>query len=247
MIRGMYTAATGMRTRQRQMDAVANNIANAGTTGYRRDLHVTQSFSDILIQRMNDGAARAVGPLNFGLRSASVHTVFGQGALEQTGKDTDAAIAGAGFFVVQTPQGERYTRAGVMIRDAQGILFTPEGHPFLGSNGPVQVPEGPFRIEPDGGIYSDGVYVDTLRTADFDDLTQLIKEGSTLFRHIGPEDNRTQPEGRILQGYLESSNVDLAEELLRMIAIQRLFDSNQRVLRMLDDTLAKAVNEVGRI
>jgi len=247
MIRGMYTAATGMRTRQRQMDAVANNIANAGTTGYRRDLHVTQSFSDMLIRRMNDGAVSTVGPLNFGLRSAAVHTVFEQGALEHTGKGMDAAIAGSGFFVVQTPQGERYTRAGVMIRDAQGMLSTPEGHPFLGLTGPIQVPEGPFRIDQNGRIYAEDVYVDTLRIANFEDAASLVKENSTLFRHTGPEDNGTQPDGRILQGYLESANVDLSEELLRMISIQRFFDSNQRVLRMLDDSLAKAVNEVGRV
>ncbi len=251
MLRGIYIAGTGMLNGQRRMDVTANNLANAATDGYKKDTFIQGTFQDVLLTRMQDGRAtalgRGVGPLNYGVRPSEVATNLDSGSLRYSGKNTDLALQGNGFFVVETNQGLRYTRNGAYSVDANGYLMTGEGWPLMAQQGPLRVSSTDFFIDENGNVFEDGVYRDSLLLVDVLDPGVLTKEGSTLMQDPLGEENRGPFTGELKQGYLESSNVELTEELLTMMTIMRQYDSSQRVFKMLDDTLGKAVNEIGRL
>ncbi|NLF35308.1 MAG: flagellar hook-basal body protein, partial [Clostridiales bacterium] len=144
MVRGLYTSATGMTVQRNKMDVLANNIVNAETTGYKKDTLVTSSFDEVMLLRVNDpgvsiyGAGRT-GPYSFGTHVDELVTHFAGGSLEETGRSTDLAIVGQGFFVVETPGGERYTRSGNFSVDPEGYLVTGDGHYVLGEGGRLRV------------------------------------------------------------------------------------------------------------
>ena len=146
MIRGWYTGASGMNAQQNRLDAISNNLANVDTAGYKRDITVSKSFPELLIRRTNaDGvyhtsvgsadAAPIIGKLGLGVETNENYTDFTQGSFKITNTNTDAALSGKGFYCVETPQGERYTRNGNFLIGKEGILETKDGYPVLGENG----------------------------------------------------------------------------------------------------------------
>src|SRR5690554_6574914 len=125
MLRGLYTAGTGMLTQRKRLDVLANNIADANTHGYKKDRVTLESFSEVLVSRINDGSripSNPVGSINYGVHLDQTHTNHYQGQLEYTGEPLDFALTGDGFFAVQTPDGIRYTRNGSFSRDENGFL-----------------------------------------------------------------------------------------------------------------------------
>jgi len=249
MNRGLYIASTAMISQRRRMDVVTNNLANATTPGFKEDSLLTRSFSDLLIERINDpavvGADTEVGPLNTGIHVDMIDTSFTSGVLEQTGRSADLALEGTGFFVVETPQGERYTRAGAFQVSAGGELVTPEGYPILGLNGPIRVSDEEFLVSADGTVQS-GAGSDRIRLVSFEDTGMLRKEGANLFTAFGGEPLPATTT-RIRQGSLESANVDLAGQMVDMIEISRNHELNQRIVRMMDEKLGKSASEIGRL
>jgi len=164
LIRGWYTGASGMRAQQWRLDAVANNLANVATDGYKRDVAAFKAFPEMLIRRQDDDgvyqhpfgsadAAPIVGKMGTGVEFNELFTVFEQAALKETSNDCDIALDGKGFFSVATPWGERYTRNGSFQLGKEGILETKEGYPVLGENGPIRVKANNFQIDKDGRIY----------------------------------------------------------------------------------------------
>ena len=121
MIRGLYTATTGMISEAIRTDVISNNVANVNTTGYKKDEAINSDFASVLLKRINDGEVQEVGKLGRGTVVAEVVVSQSQGAVRKTDNDFDLAIDGKGFFVVDTPQGERYTRNGSFLRSANGI------------------------------------------------------------------------------------------------------------------------------
>ncbi len=164
MLRGLYTAATGMSAQMHRMDALSNNLANVDVTGYKKDTSVHKAFPEMLIRRFNDDGvyrmpfgsmdtAPVVGKLGTGVEYNESYTVFKQGSLQQTENPFDAALEGEGFFTIQTPQGERYTRNGSFHLGKEGLLVTKEGYPVLGENGPIRIKENNFTIDQKGRIF----------------------------------------------------------------------------------------------
>jgi len=171
MIRGWYTGASGMAAQQVRLDAIANNLANIDTDGYKRDVTVSKAFAQLLLRRMNDDGvylhplgsgdmAPIIGKLGTGVEANEVFTEMEQGALKGTESDFDLALDGKGFMCVQTPTGERYTRNGSFILGKEGYLETKEGFPVLGENGPIQIKENNFQIDKDGRVWVNADYQD---------------------------------------------------------------------------------------
>ena len=171
MVRGWYTAASGMRAQQWRLDAVANNLANVDTDGYKRDQAAFKAFPELLLRRMQDDgqykqpfgsgdAAPIIGKLGTGVELNELYVDFDQGALKETESDFDVALDGKGFFTVATPWGERYTRNGSFQLGKEGYLETKEGYPVLGENGPIKVKANNFQIDKDGQVWINAEYAD---------------------------------------------------------------------------------------
>ena len=250
MTRGLYIAGTGMMLQRRLMENITNNISNADTTGYKKEHLVSHSFDEVMIERLNDtnvvGYTRLVGPLNLGTQIDQLYVNYAQGGLEGTERNTDLAMIGNGFFVVQTPDGERYTRSGAFFIDELGYLITGEGNLLLGEDGPIYVGGLDFSVDGSGGVWVDDVYETRIRVVSFADNESLRKQGSNLYFSLEDPEDVTQPYG-IRQGFLETSNVDISREMVDMLSVYRTYETNQRILTMIDETVGKAVNEIGRL
>ena len=250
MVRGQYIAGTGMLLQRRLMENITHNITNADTTGYKKEHLVSHSFDEVMIRRIKDnhvvGHTFIAGPLNLGTQIDQLYINFEEGALEGTERTTDLALIGDAFFVVLTEDGERYTRCGAFYIDQAGYLADGEGHLLLGNNGPIYVGGLNFHVSEYGDVTIDGRYIDTIKVASFADNGQLRKQGSNLYYSLEDPLAAANPH-KILQGYLETSNVDIAREMVDMITVFRTYETNQRMLTMIDEIAGKAVNEIGRL
>ncbi len=251
MLRSLYIAATGLMTQRSKMDVITNNITNADTTGYKTDRMISRSFEDMLLERMNDPAIinsrPDVGPLNTGTHIDEITIDFSSGSLEETGETTDLAIQGDGFFCVQASQGVRYTRSGNFYVNADGNLVTQEGYYVLGQDGgQIHVGTSDFTVNEDGSVWTDEGQVGSLRIVQFQDTAGLRKTGDNLYVSYNNEQPTLVEAPVVKQGYLESSNVDIATEMVEMLTTSRAYESNQKIITMVDDTLDQAVNELAR-
>ncbi|MDI6869785.1 MAG: flagellar basal-body rod protein FlgF [Bacillota bacterium] len=255
MIRGLYIGASGMLVELRRTDVIANNLANVTTNGFKRDELVGESFPALLLRRYNDAASPGmgpagyppvVGPLSLGAVATETATDWAPGPLTATGNPLDLGIAGEGLFVVQTPNGLRYTRDGAFTRNGEGLLVTEGGFPVLGEQGPIELGDGEVQVAADGTVAVDGQVVDRLRLVRFPQGSRLVKEGDNLFATAAagqPVDAGTE----VHQGFIERSNVNTVREMIGLIASVRSYEANQRLIQMEDELMQKAVNEVGRV
>jgi len=233
------------------METITNNVANAETTAFKKEFNITHSFDEVLTRRVNDTMPRVVqgrmvGPLNLGTQVDQLYIDFTQGALEGTERTTDLAIIGDAFFVVQTADGERYTRSGHFYVNDAGLLVDVDGNPVLGNNGPIYVGGLNFTVDQFGNVSTANGYVDTLRIVSFADNESLRRQGSNLYFATEPPLAAANPFS-IAQGFLEGSNVDIGREMVDMLAMYRTYELNQRMVTMIDETLGRAVNDIGRL
>lgn len=258
MLRGIYTAASGLLANQEQLDITANNIANATTTAFKRDLLVHLAAPNLSISRIEGMdrvpepgrpmmEAEPVGVLSTGITDSEVFTDFAQGALVETGRNLDLAIQGPGFFVLLTPQGLRYTRAGNFTLSADGTLISPQGFPVLGEQGPILIQGQRVEVGRDGMVVVDGAEVDRLRLVEFANPQGLVKEGGTLYRDEGTAGLRRDGRSVVVSGALEQSNVSTVDELVGLIVNLRQFETGQRAIRAYDETLERAASRVGLV
>lgn len=257
MVRGLYTAYTGMATEQKRLDIISNNIANAATVGYKEESVTNQSFDQMLTLKIRDGSeghlTKAIGDMSLGVKIGEVYTDYGQGSLRTTGNTYDLAIEGKGFFAVRVTdragnESVRYTRDGAFKVTQDGHIVDAEGNALQTENGDAQVPvdAANIAISSDGTIYADGTAVDKITIVDFADYDYLEKVGDVSYRAIeGAE--MLQATGLIHQGYTEQSNVNAVSEMVEMITITRAYEANQKVIRTTDTMLEKAVNSVGKV
>jgi len=240
MIRGLYIAASATISETKRIDVITNNIANANTSGFKKDTMITESFPEVLMKR--------IGKMNNGVRVDEVFTNFEQGPISVSGNPLDLALQGKGFFSIETPEGERYTRSGEFTLDSEGFITTKEGYKVQGQNGPIQVDGKHIIINEDGQVFSDGNEIDTLKLVDFNDYKLLKKEGEALYLDTSDDaGNMKEAEGLILQGSVESSNVNSVKMMVEMITMLRSYEANQKVIKTFDDLLSKSVNEIGRV
>ncbi|MGQ9497955.1 MAG: flagellar basal-body rod protein FlgF [Desulfotomaculales bacterium] len=246
MLRGIYTAAAGMDVEQARTQVLANNIANLATPGYRRDVVTFSSFLTHALYRLGEGRPAPVGRHDLGAAVDRVVTDFTPGPVANTGDAHHVAIAGEGFFAVETANGEAYTRDGSFGVDAEGYLVTATGNRVLGERGPIQV-NGPFTVSAAGEVSAGGEVIDTLRIVAFDNPGALTKTGGNTFTDPGDAGARPAAGSRLMQGWLEQANTDLAQEMTDLIAATRSYQGAARLLRAHDQLLGRLVNEVGKV
>jgi flagellar basal-body rod protein FlgG len=229
-------------------DSLAASMANINTPGFKQDVPVFRALHEMAVKRYNGGSIRSVGEVGMGAAFDRTVTDLSGGALQFTRNPTDLALVGDGFFVVQTPQGERLTRAGdfVVRPDSknQSTLVDRSGNTVLGEKGPISLGEGrDIQVSADGAVSAGGKLVDRLKlvTAPRD---SLMKQGANLYTLTGPGQ---AARARVVQGQLEQSNVDPVRSMVKLITVQRAYDAAAKAVTAHDDTLGKAVNEVGRI
>ncbi|MBS4032723.1 MAG: flagellar basal-body rod protein FlgF [Clostridiales bacterium] len=250
MIRGLYTAASGMMVEAARQEQITNNLANSETTGFKKDLALQRARPEYQVIRIGNGPGMphnpVIGSLGVGALLDRIHTSYEQGNLLQTDRNLDLAVAGNGFFAVDTPQGIRYTRNGSFSLDADRFLVTDQGYRVLGQNGPLQLGEGDVRIDAGGAVFLGETFQDSLRLVNFTDNSQLRKAGDALFA-TGENAEEAPFNGQVRSGFLESSNVEVLQEMIRMMAAMRAYETNQRAIQAQDDILGKAVNEIGTL
>lgn len=255
MIRGLYTAASGMLVTQRQNEMISENIDNLQNPGYREAEASVEALGPMLIERIggangNGSEAVPIGAMGTGARADRIAIKNAPGLMRHTDEATDLAMVSSGFFVVQTAQGERYTRDGHFHLDPQGRLVTFGGQPVLGENGPIGPLNAEFKVSTEGTVTDQGRTVDQLRVVNFQPGS-LQREGKTTLYALAPGGVAATPVARadvqVSQGTLEESNVNLNSQMVKMITVMRAYEANQKVIQTQDATLEKAVNEVGKV
>jgi len=246
MIRGLYTAVSGMISQEAKQDVVTNNLANVNTVGFKVDNLATKSFEEVLLSNrdkiVNGRNVKVnIGTINFGSKIDEVATNFTQGTLDKTDKKTDFAINGRGFFVLERNNGvnaERYyTRDGHFHVNSQGFLVNDSGDSVIGINAESGVEE-PINVN----VNSLDQF--NMMLVDFEDYNSLTKIGDNLYRGEGQQ---IAANGDIKQYHLEKSNVNVTREMIEMMTVMRTFETNQKIIQSLDETLGKAANEIGRV
>ncbi len=229
----VYAALSRQTNLEHEFASVANNIANASTTGFRGERHI---FSEYV--RAISGEP-SLSQTRIGAREVDLS----QGELASTDGPLDVAIEGKGFFVVNTPIGERLTRAGAFLRDAQGLLVTPEGYGVQDQGGGpliIEADAGAISISQDGVIIAGNAAVGRLRIVDAD-VTTLEREGASLFR---TDADLQETSSIVRQGFLESSNISPVIEIARMIEVQRAFEINAQFISEENDRIARAIDVI---
>lgn len=234
-----------MLAQSRTMNVISNNLANVDTVGFKQDNLMSQSFSDVLIGRINDPVSDSsgIGYLNYGVHADETVTDFEQGPSQGTGRTADLALEGDGFFVVETSQGLRFTRSGNFQVNSSGYLCTSDGDYVRGTNGRIKVGSQDFTVD-QSGVITSAAGTSKLQIVKFANNNVLRKAGSNLY--TGPATAQAAT-CTVRQGVLESSNVDMASEMVHMMTVSRSYETNQRMISMINDTLQKTVNEVGKV
>ena len=241
---GIYVALSGLRHQAEQLDQLASDIANASTSGYKSERSSSvaserPSFTGVL------QAAIDVAP-------GETRIDFRPGAIAGTGRDLDFALEGRGFFVVETPEGLRYTRNGHFETLTDGTLVTAEGFAVqseIGPEeyGPLALPAGPVSLEPDGTVLVSGLASGKLRIADFAEYDGLTREGAGRFAARAGTSPLAATDVTLRGGALEQANVSMAERLVHVTEVSRTFEALQRGISVLmDDIDGRAISELGR-
>jgi flagellar basal-body rod protein FlgG len=221
-----------------RMNVVGQNLANASTPGYRREMAVASPFQDVL-------AAGARGAYPAGLPGVDRVQDFRPGMLQSTRNALDFAIEGDGFFEIQTDGGARYTRQGNFRLDAAGRLVTESGMPVMGDVGEIVLKSGQVSVDGQGRLLEGDRPVGQLRIARFSDPHTLSHIGSGMYAMGEGSTLRTDGYARVRQGFVEGSNVNSTLEMVRMIETVRHFESGQKVIQAYDDMLERALNKLG--
>jgi flagellar basal-body rod protein FlgG len=220
------------------LELLANNLANAGTAGFKSDGEFYNLYS----------AAESTGDKVLPLVERE-WTDFRQGTLTTTGNPTDVALSGKGFFKVKSPSGVLYTRNGNLRLSPQGELRTAEGYALeKQGGGPLKVdPAIPVEIAADGTVMQAGQQVGTIEISDFPDVSGLRKQGATYFLWTGAADAvRAAQNPEVLQGRLESANVSTPETAVRLVSVMRQFEMLQRAATLGGEMNRRAVEEVAK-
>ncbi|MBQ4132879.1 MAG: flagellar basal-body rod protein FlgF [Desulfovibrionaceae bacterium] len=259
MQQSMYSALFGALTNEHRMNNIANNLANVNTSGYKRDVLAFQdTFAkfahDMVMEPILSVRSEKLFPEPQHLaktRIATSKTDFSQGSMKFTGNPLDVAIAGDGFFKINSNGEELFTRSGHFVLNNEGMLVTPNGHPVLGAGGAeITIPAGTGRITigVDGSIYADEDMVGQLQVSTVDDLTALQKVGHSAYRLRANAEAVEEGAANfsVEQGYLESANVQVVYEMVNMIEAHRQFDAYQKVMQTTDTLDRDAVSKVGK-
>lgn len=257
MVKGLYTANWGMINEQRRVDILANNMANAATTGYKKEGSTSEAFKDLMAYKINDtsepGYAKPLGGMNMGVKIGEVYTDYSQGSIHETGNTFDLALSDKGFFAVEftNKKGEtsvKYTRDGNFTLNQKGELVNKNGDFLLNKAGAhiVLNPIMDAEVDTFGNIFQNHQNMGRINVTDFTDYNYLEKYGENYYTALEGSTER-EPNCTVISGYLEDSNVQVVQEMVDLINFTRAYETNQKVIQAMDSTLDKAVNNLGRI
>jgi flagellar basal-body rod protein FlgF len=226
---------------QRQMDVVANNMANINTTGFKAENLLFEEYV-MPVARDQDFMTRDQ-PLSYVQDWATMHDMSG-GAMVQTGNELDVALNGEGFFAVQTGGGERWTKSGSFQISNNGTLVDLSGNPVLGEGGPIQFgpEESGILIAADGSVSSSAGPKDRLRMVEFANVQDLTREGTNLYAGGTPV---AATNTRAMQGFVERSNVSGVSEMAEMIRVTRSYESIASLTQKQDELRRSAIQRLG--
>ena len=266
MVKGLYTAYTGLVNQQNRLDILTNNLANSATNGYKKEGATSQSFADELAIKIKDTSdyslPKRLGNMSLGVKIGENYTDYNQGSFRVTDNIYDIALDGDGFFAVSftNKNGEtsvKYTRDGAFTVNREGYLMTKDGDFVLNqaaanAGNPGQA--GYIRIDPNqelvvdeaGYLYQNGAQLGQIGVVDFADYDYLQKYGENMYDMVDGG-QRLESDAKVVQGTLEMSNVNVVSEMVEMITISRAFESNQKIIQTIDETLEKAVNNIGSV
>lgn len=262
MHEGIYIAASGAFKQERKMDVIANNLANQGNSGFKRDglsfREMITPFTSTASLTTGVGSQQTNFPSEFPVSYVAVDNIYtdtSNGTLRPTGNTLDVGLVGDGFFVVDSPNGKRYTRNGNFKLAGDGSLSTQEGYKVLGRDGkPIKIDSngGQIAFDASGGISVgnglQNISSGNLKLVTFGDLSKLQKQGDGLFKTTDPAMKEQKPKNlTVQQGVLEASNVNSIEEMTEMITTLRAFEAYQKIIQSIDQADDQAVNSIGRV
>jgi flagellar basal-body rod protein FlgF len=238
---GIYSTVSGSLAAQARLDAIANNLANSSTPGFKAERFVQEAEQV--------AAAGATAPaVSTPIASGHLTTDFSQGPLQVSGNPLDVALSGEGFLVIDTERGERLTRRGSLAVDGERYLTTSDGARVQGAGGDIQLPEGPIDIAPDGSVLVRGASVGTLRIVTVADPAALVREAGTIFAPGNQALADAEPGTvRVIQGSVEGANVSPVKALVELIETVRGFEAYMHAAERLDQTTQQAIAQVGRV
>ncbi len=253
MIKGLYAAASAMLAGITEQNILSHNISNMDTPGFKQILTSLQDFLQTPVSAPPATAAgiygsRWIGEIGLGTDTTGEEIDFTQGTLQLTSQPMDFAIEGNGFFRVQTPNGERYTRDGRFYLDSEGQMVTVDGYFVLDEGGqPITLPEnGDLSVNAEGRIFMNGEEVAQFgRAAFLDPAAELTRQESNVFLASG--DPSSEDYGVIVQGYIEASNSNAAQLNTQMVIVARHYEAAQQLVQNQDALLGQAITALGRI
>lgn len=264
MIKGLYAAASAMLSQMERQTILSHNISNVDTPGFKtimmglEDWKKTdvipqeQTYPDdpnipTMLNRLSQKQLLWLGEIGLGVQTSPETIDYEQGSLQDTNEPLDFAVEGDGFFHIQTPDGDRYTRDGRFLKDSEGTLVTSEGYKVLSQDGQtITVPDGEIAVGTDGMISVDGNEVAQIGLFSFENVsTDLIRDPSNLYIANGsPLDTGT---GQIRQGSLEMSNVSISQMTSQMISVARSYEAAQKLVTVQDQLLSRSFSTLGKV
>jgi flagellar basal-body rod protein FlgG len=243
MIQGIYTASMGMNPLLQKQDQIANNLANVNTTGFKQSNLFAKTYQKYLANDQRQPFA------TIEMKTDEVFIDYSEGEMRQTSSPLDLAIHGSGFFTVMTPDGVRYTRNGNLSINTEGLIVTSDGSKVMGNDGFIRVErDQPITITDKGEVLQKNETRGFLKIVDFKKPYSMVRSGDSRFRPLNPETPILPSPGfAVHQGFLEGSNVSVVKNMVEMIAAHRNFEADQKALHAQDETLEKAVNQVGKV
>lgn len=245
MIQGIYTASQGMTPLLDKQDQIANNLANIQTTGFKQSGLFITTFQKCL---SNDSQQPFV---NSEIKPDDVYVDYSEGTMIKTGSPMDVFVKGSGFLTVMTSDGIRYTRNGNLSLNADGFMVTSDGSKVMGRDGFIHIDSkspGAVSINEFGEIIQDADIKGILKISDFKKPYKLLREGNSYFKPKLPDNPVLDSQGyAVKQGFLEGSNVNIIKNMVDMISNYRSYEADQKALLSQDETLEKAVSEIGKV
>jgi flagellar basal-body rod protein FlgF len=241
MLKGIFSTLSGKFLTERRMEIVSNNIANALTPGYKTSRPV---FNVEKSEGISGNSSELQNTYN-NVIDSYIH--FSDAPLVESGNKLDLGIEGDGFFVISTKDGNMYTRNGQFAINKEKKLVTLDGMPVSGQSGDITIEGADIKIEADGSIFVDKVFVDKLKIADFKDKKDLRNYGSSLFINMNKDNIETTSEAyTVKQGFYETSNVNVMNEMIEMMSTLRAYESYSKVDEFFSDMMSKLIN-IGKI
>ncbi len=249
MFHGFYNLASGMITQNRNLSVISNNLVNVNTPGYKFETMTSTTFQEEMMavnEELGRGDQAEIGPVNMVVAPEQTITNFAQGAPNQTGNPMDFFINGDGFFQIETTTGNVYTRNGSFGVDEQSYLILPGVGRVQGQSGPIFLESDEVQYDSAGGIYdAEGELIDYIQIVDFPNYETLTRSENGIF--TTQEQPLILEATNVVSGMLESSNVDMRKQMENMIITQRSFESSSQVLKMYDQMMSLAANQIAKI